>query len=335
MSSTPFGRQDRFFALSFRAGLRGEDGYASFHWPSTASPLVDPELLALWQASSPDREYRREVMAEWVDSVGQYFTDAEIENALSDYELIPPADAHHRRGVAGVDWGFARDSSAVVVLAEAGPDDLDGTWPPLTFWLPWIDEGIHTSYSDFVGRVVDVAKGYRLRRIASETNGVGAMPTEELHRRLRFHHGTVVPVTTTSTSKQDAFGAIKVLLSQGRLALPRHPALLSQLAALEFEETDTGNVRISVPERAGHDDLAMALALAVDEADVASLPSVVTLESPGGRVPITRPKSSVPPIHEPPVPTVPDGERYTDRLVHFNVARKHPGYVPPGRSGWR
>ena len=36
--------------------------------------------------------------------------------------------------------------------------------------------------------------------------------------------------------------------------------------ALEFEERDSGATRISVPERAGHDDLAMALMLAVSEA---------------------------------------------------------------------
>jgi hypothetical protein len=77
LASTPWGRQDRFFALSYRAGLRREDGYESFHWPSTASPMVDVELLDLWRSSSTDREYRREVLADWVDSAGQYFNDAE------------------------------------------------------------------------------------------------------------------------------------------------------------------------------------------------------------------------------------------------------------------
>ncbi len=337
MSSTPYGRKDRFFSLAYRAGLRGEDGYASFHWPSTASPLVDAELLAMWAASSADREFRREVLAEWTDSAGQYFTDDEIEAALSDYELIPPAQANRRRAVsAGVDWGFSRDSSAVVVLAEAGPDDLPGRWPEHTFWCPWISEGVHVSYSAFVDRVVEVAKGYRIRRIASEVNGVGQMPTAELTRRLRFHHGTVVPVTTTAQSKQDAFGAIKVLLSQGRLALPRHPALLSQLAALEYEERDSGNVHIAVPERSGHDDLCMAAALAVDEADVAS-------GSTGGRVMVAQ--GRVPPVKlvrgfdnhaEPPVAVVKPGEqRPVDRMTEFARARKHPAYRPPGADRWR
>ena len=41
LASTPWGRQDRFCAVNYRAGLRGEAGFASLHWPSQASPLVD------------------------------------------------------------------------------------------------------------------------------------------------------------------------------------------------------------------------------------------------------------------------------------------------------
>jgi hypothetical protein len=38
---------------------------------------------------------------------------------------------------------------------------------------------------------------------------------------------------------------------------------LKQLATLEYSTTEGGAMRIAVPERSGHDDLAMALALAV------------------------------------------------------------------------
>ena len=59
LSSTPWGRRDAWFSRAYRAGLSGAEGYASFNWPSTASPLVDHDLLDLWQASSTDREWRR------------------------------------------------------------------------------------------------------------------------------------------------------------------------------------------------------------------------------------------------------------------------------------
>ena len=88
----------------------------------------------------------------------------------------------------------------------------------------------------FIQRVAQIARGYRLVRLASETNGVGAMPTQELARLVRRHAVAITPVATTAQSKQEGFGRLNMLPSQGRLALPRHPRLLAQLSALEYEE---------------------------------------------------------------------------------------------------
>jgi hypothetical protein len=87
------------------------------------------------------------------------------------------------------------------------------------------------------------------------------MPTQELADRLG--EARVKGVHTDARLKEDAFGRIKALLQQGRLQLPRHPALLRQLSALEYEERDSCSLHIAVPDHVGHDDLAMALALAV------------------------------------------------------------------------
>ena len=98
MASTPFGRADRFFAVAYRAGLERNrvDGYESFHWPSTASPLVDKDLLEAWRRTSTDRDYRREVLAEWADDQGAYFTSEERDQACCDYPLVPPEQARGR-----------------------------------------------------------------------------------------------------------------------------------------------------------------------------------------------------------------------------------------------
>ena len=205
-----------------------------------------------------------------MDDQGAYFTADELDGAVDDYALTAPENVGQRVGWAGIDWGFARDSSAVVVMSLM--DERRDR-------LPWIDEAVHVGYSEFVARVVAVARGDRLMRLASECNGVGAMPSQEL-RRMIGGRTSVVEVTTTNDSKQDAFGRVKLLFSQGRLRLPRHPRLLSQLSSLEFEEMDSGRVRIAVPERSGHDDLAMALCLAAGAADVESGPARA-IASPG------------------------------------------------------
>ena len=283
MASTPWGRRDRFFALSWRAGKRHEPGYASFHWPSSVSPLVDRDLLDIWRASSTEREYEAEVEARWVDEAGAYFRAVDLEAAVAGYELVAPAAAGRMAAVGGIDWGFVRDSSALVLLAAADGQEWAAGWPARSFWLPWLTEAQGLAYGAFIARIVDAARGYRLSRLMSETNGVGAMPTQELSRLAAGLVGRVVPVATSAESKEDGFGKIRLLLEQHRLALPRHPRLLGQLAALEFEERESGRVRIAVPERAGHDDLAMALCLAVGGSDVASVAQRASLASAAGR----------------------------------------------------
>jgi hypothetical protein len=288
LSSTPWGRRDRFFSLLYRAGLAGAAGHASFHWPSTVSPLVDVELLEMWRETSTSREYESEVLAVWTDEAGAYFTSDELEAAVCDYDLVPPDEAHGRTANAGIDWGFSHDSSALVLLALAGPEDLPGEWPVRTFWLPWVHEAVRTPYSVFVAEVAACAAGYKLARVASECNGVGMMPTQELTRLLSGKVGRVVEVTTTATSKEDGFGAIKLLLQQGRLALPRHPRLLQQLSALEYEQRDSGTTKISVPERMGNDDLAMACCLVVGETDTSSKSMAASVRAARGRMPKTK-----------------------------------------------
>lgn len=169
---------------------------------------------------------------------------------------------------AGVDWASMVDASAVVGLA-AVLRELP-FFAPGRLWLPIVVERFGTGYSDFIEELVGMGshdRGVRFRRIASETNGVGSMPTEVL-RRTMAETGTclnVAGITTSLRSKEDQFGAVRLLLQEGRLVLPRHPSLLRQMQALEYGMLDGGSVRIRVPESKDHDDLCMALALAMSE----------------------------------------------------------------------
>jgi hypothetical protein len=69
----------------------------------------------------------------------------------------------------------------------------------------------------------------------------------------------IVGINTTSRYKENGFGQLRLMIQQGRLVLPRHQGLLRQLNNLEFEVADSGHLRIAVPDRLGHDDLAMSL----------------------------------------------------------------------------
>jgi hypothetical protein len=96
--------------------------YESFCWPSTASPLVDQALVDHWRETWPETEFRREVLAEWTDDAGAYFTEIELSDAVGDWEMVPPVDGVRLGLVAGgVDWGFATDANTLAVVTVNRP----------------------------------------------------------------------------------------------------------------------------------------------------------------------------------------------------------------------
>lgn len=271
MASTPFGSKEHFFAQAYQLGRDGAEGYRSFHWPSQVSPLVSDSLLQEWRRTDPEWVYRQEVLAEWVEDQQAYFRAEELLEAVADYEMWSPercrelgAEGRLSGGAGGLDWGFAQDHSALAVMAPADDWGLNsGLVDKQQVWfLPYVEvSAARTRYADWAKRVAEVTKTLGVRVWASETNGPGFAAGELLRQQVdRLERAVAVaPVTTTNRRKQAGFGGIKVLLEQRRLVLPRHAELLRQLQALEFRYSETGQVQISVPERFGHDDAALAL----------------------------------------------------------------------------
>jgi hypothetical protein len=280
-SSSPWGAVDHWFRTLWRRGMDQPDAmYESFCWPSTVSPLVDQALVEHWRETWPEPEFRREVLAEWTDDAGAYFTEAELSDAVGDWEMVPPADgAGLGFVVGGVDWGFATDANTLAVIASRSEPDEHGR---TRYWVPFVREEFRLPYADWIDELVGMTAttsfpaGFTFSALVAEGNGVGAMPSAVLQSRLsELGVGSVVEVVMTDLRlKESAFGWLKLLLQQRRLELPNYPPLLRQLRSLSFERLPAGGVRISVPDRAGHDDLAMALCLAASAVLGNDLPPV-------------------------------------------------------------
>lgn len=321
LSSSPYGRRDAFFAVHDRLGADGGStiggvSVETFVWPSTVSPLVrEAGLVDFWRRTDPPRMFAAEVLAEWQDDVGAYFTNAELEASTADFVMIDPnaggvgpGSASRSPVVAGVDWGMRADSNTVAFLGvlddgHRNAEIVQADEP--IFVVPWVEEHVNTPYTEFIDRLVRVFDrrrgGFDTRMVASETNGVGDMPTQVLKDRRRdagLDGAWIAGVHTDAKRKENAFGAMKLLMQSGRLLLPRHPTLLSQLSALEFETRESGAVSISVPERAGHDDLAMALAQAMSMARTRVMGLRSFSEGDGGGEMLTTPRGVQ--VHERP-----------------------------------
>lgn len=269
LSSTPWGGPDHFFRQLWRRGMDApDDQVRSWHWASSVSPLVSVDLLDEIREREPAAYFAREYLAEFTDMAGTYFTSAELAEATVDYELSDP-DSDTEDGlperlgmvVGGVDWGMRRDANVLVVVGQLPEPDSKGR---PRFRVVWLEEHFALPYDAWIDRLVYLAGRFQFATLASEVLGVGDYPTTSLDRRLYEAGlgGVVIPVATTAKLKENGFGLIALLFQQGRLELPPHPGLLRQLAGLEIERGETGSSRIAVPERVGHDDLAMGLCFA-------------------------------------------------------------------------
>ena len=271
VASTPWRGPGHFFHDLWRQGMTRPDAeVASWHWPSTASPWVRANvewLRGMQERSAPDY-FAREYLAEWTGASGSFFGSEEIDAATVDVPLVDVDVAGAAAGlgdvVGGVDWGMQRDAHALVVVAALPDVDARGR---TRYAVRFVEERFRTSYETWIDRLEELATndGFRFVQLTAELNGVGQMPTAVLDRRLWEATGVQVvePVSTTNRLKEDLFGFARLLLQSGRLELPKHASLLKQLRALEFEVTDSGQMRITVPDRIGHDDVAMAFALAL------------------------------------------------------------------------
>ena len=282
MTSSPWGTTEHWFRALWNRGKDHPDAtYESWQWSSYDSPLADKKLLDELRDSRSSEWFAREVLGQFTEDSGTYFSEAELMGAVADYELCAPEDLEwwsDRRfaAAAGVDWGFSHDANSltlVSVLEDHGRNgELLGDKLPL--FIPWFEYRYRWAYTDFIDRVVSTAKRYYLPVIASETNGVGQYPTTMLDDRMSEagFYAAAAPVVTDVKRKQSGFGMIKGLLQSNRLVLPRDPELLKQLRGLEFTQLPSGSLSISVPERIGHDDVAMSFMQAVSSIRATSWP---------------------------------------------------------------
>jgi hypothetical protein len=278
VASSPWGSSEHWYRALWNRGMDAPDeNYQSWQWSSYDSPLADKKLLDELRDSRPSWWFASEVLGQFADDTGAFFTERELSEAVADYEICSPEDLEWWRdqryaAAGGIDWGFSHDANAltlVSVLEDYGANrEILGE--KLVLFIPWFEYKYRWAYTDFIDRVVATAKKYYLPVVASEVNGVGQYPTTMLDDKFDEAglFAAVAPVVTDVKRKQSGFGMIKGLLQAKRLVLPNDPELLKQLRGLEFEQLPGGSLRIAVPDRVGHDDVAMSFMQAVSSVRV-------------------------------------------------------------------
>jgi len=246
--STPKGRG--WFFEFFQRGESDEwPAYEAFQGPTHENPFINQDDVQAAKRELPDRVYRQEYLAEFVDESGGVFKQLDSRVFVADYQLptdgVDPDDDHVSGPFAtGVDFARHHDYRVAITIDQQGrvvhfSRDQGETWPQ-------IQREVEQIYERYPGAVA--VDGSRDNKIVADLEAAG-VPVE--------------PVQFSATRKRELIENLITAVENKEITSPEIPALRREMELMEFDVTRGGNVRYDAPQ-GHHDDTVDALALAVD-----------------------------------------------------------------------
>lgn len=258
--STPKGR-NWFWDLWQMGNHPDYADYQSFQFPSGSNPYLDPRELETARATVPERVFRQEYLAEFLEDVGGVFSG--VRSRLGAHRQTARIAGHTY--AIGVDLAKYEDFTVIAVI--------DAT----TRELCHVERHQKEDWNLQIQRVVRASKFWNAPMCVDAT-GVGDPVCDALYQA----GVSVVPFRFTTATKMGLIQELVLALEQGDLRLLDEEWLLQELENYQYERTEAGNLRMNAPE-GKHDDGVIALALAWH---LAAPYSVTAKPVIGGRRPV-------------------------------------------------
>jgi len=239
--STPKGRG--WFFEFFQRG-RSDDwpGYESFQGPTRENPFINQSDVDDAERELPERVFRQEYLAEFVDETGGVFEGIDETLFTGTYELgaydgDPPY-------ATGVDFARHQDFRVILTLDAGGN-------------VVYFDRAQHETWPQIHAEVLTVANQY------PGVVAVDASRDNKIVADLEADGVNVDPVKFSAKRKRELIENLIAAVENGELTAPEIDALRTEMQVFEYDVTRGGNVRYDAPE-GFHDDTIDALAMAVD-----------------------------------------------------------------------
>ena len=245
INSTPTG--NAFYETMFRWGQKGDPIYdrswESWRFSSWDNPYLakkDKKYLESVKKRFPDRIYRQEVLAEFLEDGSSVFPG--VDNcATYDGSSEPEPGEQY---VIGYDPARSVDFSGVAIRNSRGEcvRVLQWTGKP---WTRQMDE------------IAYLSNHYNHAPVIIDRTGIGdALPEALTQRGIE-----VEPVFINNPEKEKMVNHLAMLIEQKLISYPNFPALIAELKDYRYTFTKAGNIQFSASSSRRHDDLVTALAL--------------------------------------------------------------------------
>jgi hypothetical protein len=245
--STPKGL-NHFYDLYQRGESEDYPEWESFHYTSFDNPYLSETEIKELAKDLPPQVYRQEIMAEFLEGVGEVFGEI---NWIEPTQLseIPPLDPHSFY-IAGLDLASVEDytvhtimrytdTGGKIVLEELFRDRFSGVW------------------ESQLQRIARNQMMFGNPQCYTDVTGLG----QPIVQRLRNEGIFATPVSINATSKSEIINNLSFIIEAGVLKLIRTKEAVDEFTKYSYSLTNTGFVKYSAP-KGYHDDIVMAVALA-------------------------------------------------------------------------
>ena len=234
---------------------RGADAaypkWAAWRMPTSTNPTISHDELREIQQETPERAWRQEYLAEFLDDGGGYFSGVEkcVDKGRTGPEA-PGALLESHGYCMGLDLARKADYTAICILDRTGRQMLT-----TRIQYPW-DRQCQT--------IIEIARRYQAH-VVMDATGVGDVLEGDLQRVAREAgvELSLEPFVFTHASKSTLLDILALQIEQGKLSLLDDPIQRHELDVYAYDYNPrTRRVTSGAPEGC-HDDTVMALALAV------------------------------------------------------------------------
>ncbi len=256
---TPRGRN-----WTWREWVQAHDRADSMAWtaPTLGAEIIDGQLVRMPHPlenpdipfaelqdmfkTTPERTFRQEILAEFLENAGGVFKD--VENVVSgELPRNPQPDLYgSHQYVMGVDLAKHADYTVIVII------DL------LTHRVVDFHRFNLASWPLQKARIAMIAQYWKNAPIWMDATGVGDPIYDDLDRIEGLR---VNPYKFTQASKKALIDHAVICIEQRLVSMPRISVLISELQAYEYERLPAGALRMNAPSGM-HDDAVIAFALA-------------------------------------------------------------------------
>jgi hypothetical protein len=238
---TPKGRG--FFSTAYGLGQDPENpDWASWQMPTLTNPYIHPDEIADAQRQMPDRSFRQEYLAEFIEEAGGVFRNVTACVDKGRTESEPPASG--RAYTLGVDLARVEDFTVLSVVDDTGRQVYHERFNQIS----WERQ---TATIERVARVYNAS-------VVLDSTGVG----DPIFEACRKNGLSVTPFHFSNQSKESLIDNLAMRLEASTIHLMDIAPQTNELLAYQYELTPSRNVRMNAPSGM-HDDCVIGLALSI------------------------------------------------------------------------